>query len=138
MYKRWTEEDEFYLKQNWNKKRTQEIADNLGRTYDSVYTKAKTLGLGPNKKESSRNWTEEELEYLMDSWGVISIESIAKKLNRTTHAVSLKAGRLGLGPFLESGEYLTLNRLLNEIFGTYVGKQYTIKSWIELPGAQVL
>lgn len=131
MYKRWTEYEVQYLKMNWNKKRIQEIADNLGRTYDAVYTKAKTIGLGPNKKEYSRNWTKEEIDYLMDSWGVISIETIAKKLNRTTHAVSLKAGRLGLGRFLEAGEYITLNQLLNEIYGTYVGKQYTIKSWLE-------
>lgn len=77
------------------------------------------------------NWTQEELNYLMDSWGQVSIATIAKNLNRSKNAVQIKAVRLGLGPFLDAGEYVTLNKLMNEVCGHYVGKTYTVKQWIE-------
>lgn len=45
----------------------------------------------------AKRWTPEELAYLQDSWGVYSIETIAKNLNRSINAVRLKAQRIGLG-----------------------------------------
>lgn len=46
---------------------------------------------------SGKKWTEEELNYLQDKWGVMTLEGIAKKLKRTEVAVKLKAQRIGLG-----------------------------------------
>lgn len=48
----------------------------------------------------SRTWKPEELEYLQERWGEVSIPTIAEKLNRTTNAIKIKACRLGLGPVL--------------------------------------
>ena len=48
----------------------------------------------------SRTWKPEEEDYLMEKWGQISVPSIAKKLNRTTNAVKVRAQRLGLGAVL--------------------------------------
>ena len=56
----------------------------------------------------SRKWTKEDVEYLTEKWGNVSIPSIAKKLNRSVNAVKIKAGRLNLGPMLENGAYVTL------------------------------
>lgn len=44
----------------------------------------------------SRTWKPEEEDYLMEKWGQISVPAIAKKLNRTTNAVKVRAQRLGL------------------------------------------
>ena len=54
------------------------------------------------------NWTEEEIEYLEESWGVVRTSGIAKKLKRTVSAVQQKAIRLGLGAQIRSSVYITL------------------------------
>ena len=55
----------------------------------------------------SRNWTKEEEEYLCEKWGTLSVQTIAKNLNRSENAVVVRKCRLGLGAFLESGEYVS-------------------------------
>lgn len=58
-----------------------------------------------------RCWSKEELDYLEDKWGVISIPCLAAKFGRTVDAVTLKANRIGLGSHLHGGECITLNQL---------------------------
>ncbi len=77
----------------------------------------------------NKKWSNEDIKYLTDHWGLNSMNTIAKNINRSASAVQQKASKLGLGPFLLSGEYITLNQLMNELCGDYVGKQYTIKQW---------
>lgn len=62
-----------------------------------------------------RVWTNEELEFLEDKWGILSISAIAKKLNRTTTSIQIKANRLGLGTFIDSAEYVTFNKFIKAI-----------------------
>lgn len=76
----------------------------------------------------NRNWTKEETEYLKENWGKISIPVLAKKLNRTESAIKQKVNRLGMYSFLESGEYVTLNTLL-QVIGVDNGGYKKI-SWI--------
>lgn len=127
--KLWTDEEVIYLKENWNKKKIIEIAEDLNRTYTQIYYKSNKLELGPNIKEYKRKWTEKDESYLEENWGSISIVTLAKNLNRPINAIQLRAARLGLGPFLAAGEYITLNVLMNEVRGAYHGKEYTIKQW---------
>ncbi len=126
----WTYKEEEYLIQNWGKKKTQEIAEDLGRTYQSIYNKARKLGLGTNKAHKNRPWTKEEEEFLSEYWGLYSMEHIANILNRTATAIQVRAARLGLGPFLESGDYVTLNQLIVELRGSN-GRSYTVQQWID-------
>lgn len=63
--------------------------------------------MGYNKK-----WTAEDEMYLEDSWGAISIPTIAKNLNRTVSAIKVRAQRLGLTRHIHNGEYITYNQLL--------------------------
>jgi len=126
----WTYKEEEYLIQNWGKKKTQEIAEDLGRTYQSIYNRARKLGLGTNKAHKNRPWTKEEEEFLSEYWGLYSMEHIANTLNRTATAIQVRAVRLGLGPFLESGDYVTLNQLMVELRGSN-GCSYTIQQWID-------
>lgn len=129
--KKWTEEELNYLKENWCRKSTREIAKDLDRTYNSIYAKAEYINLGQNKADKNRLWTEEDIEYLENNWGYISIPTLGKNLNRSEIAVINKARFLELGPFLEAGDYLTLNQLMKELKGDYVGKEYTVKQWID-------
>ena len=84
----------------------------------------------------SRKWTKEDVEYLTEKWGNVSISSIAKKLNRSVNAVKLKAKRLGLGPMLENGSYVTLNQVAIALTGRNFSSYYK-KSWIENRGMPV-
>jgi hypothetical protein len=79
---------------------------------------------------SSRTWTKEEIGYLQDKWGEISIPSIAKRLERTVNAVKLKAGKLGLGRHLHAGEEITFCQLCQAL-GQFQNYQQHKKSWIQ-------
>ena len=84
------------------------------------------MGLG-------KSWTPAEEAYLAENWGTVSIDGICKHLNRTKAAIMIRVQRLGLGKFLESGDYVTVNQLLGAIgYGGSGG--YIVKSWIENRG----
>ena len=60
----------------------------------------------------ARNWSEEEINYLYDKWGVSSIPAIAKHIGRSIDGVKSKATKLGLGRFTHSGDYITFHQFL--------------------------
>lgn len=62
-----------------------------------------------------KKWTQEEIIYLEDSWGVSSIPTIAKNLNRPIGGVKAKAYRIGLDQYLYSGGKVTLNLLIQNL-----------------------
>jgi hypothetical protein len=82
----------------------------------------------------NRNWTAEEEQYLRENWGKITVPGIAKALGRTTTAVKVRVARLGLGPYLEGGDYVSFNQLLIAMYGTNAGGGYKLKSWVENRG----
>lgn len=84
-----------------------------------------------------RNWTAEEKDFLMDKWGSLRPAKIGEKLGRSESAIIQKAQKLGLGPFLDSGEYVTLNQLLIAVTGTKTTYTYKMKSWVENRGLPV-
>lgn len=73
-------------------------------------------------------WSAEEYELLKSHWGSKSLRYIAKLLGRSENAVKIKVDRLGLGPFLENGEYVTINQLLSAIGMWYGRKNRLIKN----------
>lgn len=77
------------------------------------------------------NWTQKEYDYLEENWGKVSIPTICKKLGRSENAIKIKAQRLGLGAFLEQGDYVTLNQLLIAVTGANYGSGYKMKSWVK-------
>lgn len=76
-------------------------------------------------------WSKEKEDYLAENWGCISIPSISRNLNKSKYAIQLKAQRLKLGPFLKSGEYLTVNQLFKAI-GRTGGTAYVLQKWLKL------
>ena len=77
----------------------------------------------------NRNWTPAEEEYLQEAWGTTSILTIMKNLNRSRHAIDVRARRLGLGPFLEAGDYITFHQLLLTLGVS--GDGYKTVSWVK-------
>ena len=65
---------------------------------------------------SNKNWTPEEIEYLTESWGNTSIDSICKHLNRSYYAIDNKVRKLQLGKFLNNSDrYINKNQLFKTI-----------------------
>lgn len=87
----------------------------------------------PLKMGLNRNWTKQEEEYLAEKWGTLSVETIAKNLGRTENAVVVRKCRLGLGAFLENGDYVTWNQLQHAI-GSGNCCSYKMTSWVKKRG----
>ncbi|MCH5198999.1 MAG: hypothetical protein J1E34_08845 [Oscillospiraceae bacterium] len=83
-----------------------------------------------------RNWTAEEDEYLSEFWGTVPIDSIAKHLHRSKNAILIRKERLGLGAFLDGGDYVSLNQLMLTLFNRPVHR-YDITSYVENRGLPV-
>ncbi|QZY54218.1 hypothetical protein [Crassaminicella profunda] len=113
-YKRWVKDEIDYLISKYNEKSIIAIADDLNRTKDSVFKKAKRLGLTTELKY----WTEKELHFLIEKWGKKSVGFIAKELDRSVTSIRKKANELKLGPErIANGEFLTtgdIGYLLNK------------------------
>lgn len=88
-------------------------------------------------RAGSKNWRPPEDAYLQEKWGNCSIPAIAKHLNRSVNACKIRAHRLGLGPVLMAGDYITLNQLLIAVKGTNANSGYVLKSWVENRGLPV-
>ncbi|MHB8061283.1 MAG: hypothetical protein ACYDG2_01410 [Ruminiclostridium sp.] len=84
--------------------------------------------------EAKRRWTEEDETYLSENWGHIPVPNLCKQLSRTKNAILVRVQRLGLPPFLESGEYITLNQIFLAVTGSMTGYSYKMTSWIENRG----
>ena len=85
----------------------------------------------------ARNWSEEDMFYLEEGWGSTPIPRLAFYLGRTEEAVIQKAYRMGLGRFLDSGDYITLNQLMKAI-GIEKGiDTYKMTSWVKNRGLPV-
>ena len=64
-----------------------------------------------------KNWTKEEKQYLADSWGSVSLKTIAKNLGRSEDAIINMKVRMGIGRFLNNGEYVSYCQLLQALYG---------------------
>lgn len=106
-YRRWTSEEEQYIRDHWKTQSDAEMATALKRMEGAVRAKRREL-----RYSSQKTWTPEEERYLEDHWGTVSIPGIAKKLERTVSAIKVRAERLGLGGVLDSGDYVTFNQLM--------------------------
>ena len=88
---------------------------------------------------ANKTWNEEETEYLCEAWGNKPIPTIARSLGRSEQAIVLRAGRLGLGPFLDNGTvkgYINKHQLFVGLYGSnnYGGETYAfgevwVKKW---------
>ncbi|MYL45032.1 hypothetical protein GLV94_05205 [Virgibacillus halodenitrificans] len=75
-----------------------------------------------------RRWTPEEIYFLEDSWGTISIKGIAKKLDRSVNSIKLKAQRIGLDDARLHFDGITVHQLADVLNISYS----LIKRWIQI------
>lgn len=76
-----------------------------------------------------KHWTQQDEEYLAEHWGTVSFAGLCKHLGRSETAIIMRVRKLGLAPYLESGEYVTLNQLITAL--GCGGGGYKLKSWVE-------
>lgn len=82
-----------------------------------------------------RAWTTKEIMYLEESWGSVSLKTLAKKLERSTEAIKQKAARMGLGRNYFNFDGITMNQLA---IATNI-EWHVLKLWIDkynLPAKQ--
>ena len=70
------------------------------------------------------------------NWGTISLPKIAKNLNRSVDSILNKKQQLGLASFLDSGDYVTFNQLIQAL-GRPKSNTYMATSWIKNRGLPV-
>lgn len=105
VYRKWTETEIDYLKTNYRNSSSYSLAKKLNRPVSSVSLKAKSLGLTKEGQVTSQvitsvvplkksvngiPWTKQEVKFLKDNYGKMTLEAIAKELGRTRGAVSGK------------------------------------------------
>lgn len=73
-----------------------------------------------------RKWNEEELQFLRENYGVLSLEEIAEKLNRTIPSIKHKAERNGIKSVCKSEQRWTDEQV------RYLIKNYKLKTNKEL------
>lgn len=134
----WSAEDDAYILEHWKDQTDAELAAALGRMPHAVYKRGVSLGLQKRKPNVKgwRAWKQEDLSYLRDNWGRVSWGYMARKLDRTEAAILNKVQQLGLGRFLDSGEYVTLNQLMEAVTGSKE-HSYQLKSWVENRGMPI-
>lgn len=131
-YKRWTEAETAYIRENCKTMSDAEMGAALKRSAGAVANARRNMRLGKQVP-----WTQDEEEYLQEMWGSRSIPAIAKHLGRTVNAVKVRVARLGLGPSLMGGEYITFNQLVIAVTGGNSGYTYKMKSWAENRGLPI-
>lgn len=147
--KRWTPKEDAFLRDHVQEMTTEELAKALKRSIHSVYCRKGILGITnlgpvnrdwntrtarPDCKNHCKAWSAEEEVYLEENWGTISAPTMAKNLGRTVESVKIRAGRLGLGRTLVSGDYITYNQLIRVFQGKENAGGYQMTSWIKERG----
>lgn len=88
----WTEAERDFLKSNYKKIPTSDIALKLNRTIDSIKNTASRMGISESLK---RPWSIKEEEYLKTNYKKMTVKDIAAVLNRSKESVSGKISRSG-------------------------------------------
>ncbi len=90
----WSEDEEFYLKNNIKYLTYKQLAKKLNRTVCSVKKKVYSMGISETKQVTNKPWSESEVAYIERNYSIYPASVIAKKLNRSVSAVKHKASRL--------------------------------------------
>ncbi len=112
----------------WAKRMIPELAEAISKRYDgtteTINKLVKEFSVpryiitlyacrnGYAKKKTDKNWSKEEVEFLINNWSR-GREYVSKKLKRTVRAVNMKAKRIGLGGCVKGSHYLTAKNVAN-------------------------
>lgn len=79
--KRWTPDQDTFLKVNINRMNNREIGKQLGKSPSSVANRIRLLKLV--RKTSLRRWTKKEDEYLVRWYGIKTLDQLSRRLQRS-------------------------------------------------------
>ena len=88
---RWTADEEALLRRDYLGLGAKVLSKSLGRSFDSVAAKAKSLGI---KRRAHRNWTTSEIRLLRELYPRGGVKMLATMLNRTEPSVKQQATKL--------------------------------------------
>lgn len=94
----WTEDELAIIREEYATANLDELAEKLGRTRTAIKHRATMLGV-----KRRVFWSDEELEYLHQWWGIKKPKVIAEMINRSEEAVLKKASEEGLGTRVGDG-----------------------------------
>lgn len=127
--KRWTEAERQFVIEHAADMQDCEIAKSLGRDAHAVgELRRKLVGA------KQRRWTREEEDYLQENWGHMTFDGLCRHLGRTRNAMINRVQRLGLPPYLECGDYITLHQLSMALGFGWSSDKYYLTSWVEKRG----
>ena len=134
----WSTDEDRYIQENWRIESVEQIGKALCRTPHAVKQRGAVLGLRHHASPTmgKRAWTTEEISYLCENWGHVSLEIVSERVHHSINAINMKKNELGLDAFLNSGEYITLNQLMRALTGKNVSG-YKLKSWVENRGMPI-
>jgi len=92
--KKWTEEEIRYLKENYNTRKTTELASRFGRCPSVIRYKAKELGLV--KENTEHEWSDNDYAYIRANYMHESVEKMASEIGCTKSALKHAMRRLGI------------------------------------------
>lgn len=64
-----------------------------------------------NKIKCLKAWTKEEVDFLVQNWGILSKKEISEHIHKSINAICVKAQRIGLRDFFYNSEFVTMNEL---------------------------
>ena len=124
----WSDEKIAMLKELCKEHTLSEVAKIMNMKHKTIYKQARKLNI--NIKYPAIPWTNKDINYLRTNYGVISIEKIAKTLNRSVLAITHKANDLKLGdPVNMDMSILRINDVC-DIMG--VSRNTVINYWARL------
>ena len=118
MGKRWTEEEDTILSQNWGKIPSSEIGVLISRTESGVQSRAYKRGI-----RDPHAWGKDEISFLKSKWGITSASAIGRHLGRKVtgiykkvHTLDLESGNKRAGMKSRTGGYVHCAKCGNRIY----------------------
>ncbi|MDR1850264.1 MAG: hypothetical protein LBQ75_09500 [Zoogloeaceae bacterium] len=94
--RKWEPHEDEWLQRAFETGSIQTLAEMLGRSQQSVFQRARALGLSGEKSPRGISWTEAEIAYLLANYNKQPKVEIARALNKSTPFLYKKANELGL------------------------------------------
>lgn len=91
--RKWTAEEDEYLKKNYPTATPKELEKRLRRSYKAIQSRANRKGY---KRQRKKQWTEEKTKFLIDNYNKMSVKKIAEKLNIKERYIYPHASKLNL------------------------------------------
>lgn len=88
-----TDTQKEFLKSNYGKMKNTELRNALGLSQNVFYKQLKLLGLS---KQTHKNWTKDEIDYLRLYYNDLTNEQLVTYFNRSLEAIQCKAREIGL------------------------------------------